>query len=467
MTTSLRSLLLLAAVSAIGHAARADRPSAETLQQRLDGTVHGMEIHPVWAPDDSALYYHKDNQILRVDTATGKATPAIDFQALAKAAGGAAPRIERFTIDDNGDFTCLVLSGNQYSTLRIDKSSIEQVAPENDPFALKPLSSDLPLRSDSSGGDTSIIFINNTDKPVQIFWADSAGIPQPYSTIDPGAYHVQHTYATDAWIAGPVAFIADNDQAIAYLGSTPQAPAEDHQQKLASKWAIHFQNHNIFVKERATQRETQLTDDGTADWKYGGPAIESPDGRYLMAVREKAGDDRHIDLIEAAPEGQLQPRTLSIPYLKPGDQTPIRIPCLFDLQTMKPIPLDDTLFSNPWDVSDFHWSPDSSRLFFLYNERGHQVARLLAVQAGTGKVASVAEEKSTTFIDWTNKLRVHHLDQTDEAIWMSERSGWNHLYLVDRKTGEINPITQGEWVVRSIEQIDEDKREILFRACGV
>ena len=51
---------------------------------------------------------------------------------------------------------------------------------------------------------------------------------------------------------------------------------------------------------------------------------------------------------------------------------------------------------------------------------------------------------------------------------MSERSGWNHLYLIDAKTGEIkNAITSGDWVVRSVDQVDEEKRELLLTVSGI
>ena len=59
------------------------------------------------------------------------------------------------------------------------------------------------------------------------------------------------------------------------------------------------------------------------------------------------------------------------------------------------------------------------------------------------------------------------LDESDELIYVSERSGWRHLYLIDAKTGTIkNPITQGEYVVRGIDHIDEAKRQVWFRAGG-
>ena len=51
---------------------------------------------------------------------------------------------------------------------------------------------------------------------------------------------------------------------------------------------------------------------------------------------------------------------------------------------------------------------------------------------------------------------------------MSERDGWNHLYLYDSRTGQVkNQITRGPWIVRGVDRVDEDKREIWFRAGGI
>ena len=51
---------------------------------------------------------------------------------------------------------------------------------------------------------------------------------------------------------------------------------------------------------------------------------------------------------------------------------------------------------------------------------------------------------------------------------MSERDGWNHLYLYDAKTGQVkNQITKGPWVVRGVERVDEAKRQVWFRAGGI
>jgi dipeptidyl aminopeptidase/acylaminoacyl peptidase len=51
---------------------------------------------------------------------------------------------------------------------------------------------------------------------------------------------------------------------------------------------------------------------------------------------------------------------------------------------------------------------------------------------------------------------------------MSERDGWNHLYLYDAATGQVkNQITRGGWVVRGVEHVNEKARQIWFRAGGI
>ena len=90
------------------------------------------------------------------------------------------------------------------------------------------------------------------------------------------------------------------------------------------------------------------------------------------------------------------------------------------------------------------------------------------MDAETGKASAVVDEQSKTFIDYSGKKFDRYLDATDEIIWMSERDGWNHLYLYDAKTGRVkNQITKGEWVVRGVDRVDEKKRQIWFRAGGV
>jgi dipeptidyl aminopeptidase/acylaminoacyl peptidase len=141
---------------------------------------------------------------------------------------------------------------------------------------------------------------------------------------------------------------------------------------------------------------------------------------------------------------------------------------MFDVASRKQIAIEHRLFNNPWSIEDYRWAADSSRFTFLYNQRGHQVLRLLSIDAASGAVKPIIEEQSPTFVDYSSKYFLHYLDGSDELIWMSERDGWNHLYLYDANTGRVkDQITKGHWVVRGVERVDEAKRQIWFRAGGI
>ena len=107
-------------------------------------------------------------------------------------------------------------------------------------------------------------------------------------------------------------------------------------------------------------------------------------------------------------------------------------------------------------------------LLWQPNQRGHQGLRIVVIDAMTGEGGLIVDEHSDTFIDYAFKRFSHYLDDTNEIVWMSERDGWNHLYLYDSRTGQVkNQVTRGPWVVRSVDRCDAGKRQIWFRACGI
>ena len=234
------------------------------------------------------------------------------------------------------------------------------------------------------------------------------------------------------------------------------------------KWEAFAKENDVWLRNCESKIERRLSTDGKPNDRYDGKFFWSPDSLKLIAHRSTPGATRNVTLVESSPREQLQPKVSTYFYLKPGDEIPQSKPHLFDIATAKEIAVSDELFRNPWDVSFEHWSPDSSRFAFLYNQRGHGVVRVVAIDANTGTATALIDEPCQTFFDYTNKLVLRYLDKTDEIVWMSERSGWNHLYLIDAKTGTVkNAITTGKWVVRGVDSIDVEKREIRFRACGI
>ncbi len=145
-----------------------------------------------------------------------------------------------------------------------------------------------------------------------------------------------------------------------------------------------------------------------------------------------------------------------------------RSQCSSILDGKKQIFVDDALFPNAYDNQTLTWRKDSSAVTFEYNQRGHQVYRVIAIDGLTGTPRTVISEEPKTFFAYSGKRYRFDVADGKEVIWMSERDGWNHLYLYDGVTGAVKQqITKGEWVVRNVLGVDEDKRQIWFSASGM
>jgi dipeptidyl aminopeptidase/acylaminoacyl peptidase len=199
----------------------------------------------------------------------------------------------------------------------------------------------------------------------------------------------------------------------------------------------------------------------------------SPDSKLLAAYRVIPGYPREIHHVESSPDDQLQPKSSSLLYAKPGDVLDKQQPVIFHVAERRSVPVNDSLFPNPYSLSPLVWTKDSRRLTFEYNQRGHQIYRIIEIDAATGATRAVISEAPKTFFYYTNargggkKFR-YDVNDGAEIIWMSERDGWNHLYLYDGVTGQVkSQITRGEWVVRSVDTVDAPNRQIWFTASGM
>lgn len=235
-----------------------------------------------------------------------------------------------------------------------------------------------------------------------------------------------------------------------------------------STMRAYIKNDNIYVSRRDGSDERQLSYDGTLGHYYSSYIQWSPDGKYVAANRiVPVPQKRYVYYVESSPVNQLQPILHQQEYAKPGDELMRKKPCIYEVATGRAIIPDNTLFPHPYDIYGPEWSRDGHTVIFEYNERGHKVYRVLEINVETGNVRTVIEEKSSTYINYNRRFRQSILEGK-QMIWMSERDNWNHLYLYDVAKGKvIRQITKGEWVVRQVLRVDEEKGIIYFTASGM
>jgi len=245
------------------------------------------------------------------------------------------------------------------------------------------------------------------------------------------------------------------------LGNSPVKSPDE-------KWVAFIKDHNLYVKKASGKEEFQLSFDGSPGDLYSSYITWSPDSRKLVTNQVRPHEKRYFHLVESSPADQLQPKLHKREYLKPGDALPISRPRLFDLEGKSQITFDTGPFENQYSLGRIEWYKDSRGFTFEFNQRGHQVYQVVYVDAETGDVNILVDERSPTFIDYSSKRTRYDVNDGREIIWASERDGWNHLYLFDGITGEIkNQITRGEWVFRNLIHVNEDERWILFEASGM
>jgi dipeptidyl aminopeptidase/acylaminoacyl peptidase len=236
-------------------------------------------------------------------------------------------------------------------------------------------------------------------------------------------------------------------------------------------WTAFVKDSNVWLRDR-DGKELQLSKDGSPTNSYGYLAW-APDSKNLVAWRSEPGDNKEVYLIQSSPPGGGRAKLETRSYALPGDRFAAHELNLFEVATQKQVKpeVDRIDLGRP----RVRWMKDNYTFTFEKYDRGHQRFRLIAVDSQTAHARSLIDEKTQTFL-WSahtesvdrSVTSLTWLKKSDELIYPSERNGWRHLYLVDANDGRIkNPITRGELVVRGIERIDEEKRQLWFRASGV
>ena len=266
------------------------------------------------------------------------------------------------------------------------------------------------------------------------------------------------------------------------------APKSDENLSPDGKRAVFIRDHNLWLRDLATDKESQLTTDGILDFGYAtnnagwvrrdSPVVTwAPDSKKLTTFKH---DGRKVGEMGIVSTAVGHPNIDVWKYPLPGDEHIFAIHrVVIDVETKEVTPLDmapdahrstitDHVAGRNGELLDIDWADDSKTFAFVSSTRDHKKATLKIADAKTGKVTVILSETQESFFEsGVGGISWRYLEKSNEVIWFSQRSNWGHLYLIDLTTGKIKQqITQGDWTVIELLSVDQATGKLIFTGAG-
>jgi dipeptidyl-peptidase-4 len=234
---------------------------------------------------------------------------------------------------------------------------------------------------------------------------------------------------------------------------------------------------NLYVEDLSMQRrERALTRDGgpeifngRLDWVYQeelygrgnfGAYWWSPDSSKIVFLRLDERPVPEFPVTDHIPVDQILELTN---YPKAGDNNPV-----VKLGVVNAAGGDvqwvDTYKYKPEDflIVRVGWFPDSKKVWYEAQNREQTFLDLNSANPDDGKSANLFHEKTNTWVEAIDDGLRWLKDGS--FLWLSDRSGWRRVYHCGADGKLISQVTSGDWDIRSIDAVDEEKGLIYFSA---
>lgn len=181
----------------------------------------------------------------------------------------------------------------------------------------------------------------------------------------------------------------------------------------------------------------------------------SPDGKSIAYIR---ADSRHIKDYTIVHQGKDEVDNEPHRYPFAGDPNAILqlgvVAAEGGPTTWMDLGGDTDIY-----IARVGWRPDGVLTCQLL-ARDQRAVRLLAFERD-GKAAPLLEERQEP---WINLQGDAHILESGGFLWLSERTGYNHLYRYEADGSRPRALTSGDWVITSLLRVDETARLAYFTA---
>ena len=237
----------------------------------------------------------------------------------------------------------------------------------------------------------------------------------------------------------------------------------------------YVRNFNLYIVDLGGERERALTSDGHSkllngrlDWVYqeelyGRGNFQaywwSPDSSRIVYLQLDESPVKDFVVVDHLP---VQQNVEVTSYPKAGAPNPNVKVGIVNVAGGPTRWLDTHKYQGAEPlVVRVGWKPDSTRVVFMVQNREQTWMDVNFGDASTGKVETAFRETSPAWVERGNHQIAKWL-KDGSFVWISERTGWKHLYHYSTDCKLIRPITAGKWEVRSVHGVDEAKGLVYF-----
>ncbi len=227
----------------------------------------------------------------------------------------------------------------------------------------------------------------------------------------------------------------------------------------------YVRENNLYVEDLLSGGITPLTTDGsrtlingTFDWVYEEELMNnyadgwrwSPDSRSVAYWQLNADSVRNYSLVNNT--DSLYSRVIAVQYPKVGEANSAARIGIVPAQGGPTRWLDIEGDPRQHYIPRMDWASSSNEVLLQRLNRVQNTNQVILGDARSGQARTVLTEHDTTWVDVVDD--VVWLDGGKSFTWVSERDGWNHVYVVSRDGKSVKLVTPGQFDVLSVEGID-------------
>ena len=247
------------------------------------------------------------------------------------------------------------------------------------------------------------------------------------------------------------------------------------------RWLGYESGGDLWAVEVETGEERRLTTtgsdtlfNGVFDWVYEEEFGQAQAWRWSRDSRRIAFWETEV---VGVPEVRLtdyagqHPEFVEIPYPKVGDENPeVRIGVVEvasgELRWL------DTGIEEEHYIPRIYWTSDPDLLAVATLNRPQNHLRVFLFDVTTGERTTILEERSEAWIDVYDFFAgiddfLTFPEGVREFYWISDRTGWQHIYRYGYDGTLLNAVTGGEWNVTRLEGIDAEAGRLFYTSTQV